>query len=152
MKNRRQERILELITQMDVETQEDLAALLNKEGFKVTQATISRDIRRLKLTKVSGGSGGKQKYISHGPEDGDEMQDKYIRILKDAYQSMDIAQNLLIIKTASGMAMAAAASIDNMKLAGIVGCIAGDDTIFCAISTDEQALLVRDRIKSLIAE
>ena len=131
MKVSRHAKIIELISQYDIETQEELAEYLNNAGFKVTQATVSRDIRDLKLTKVS--VGGKQKYIVHRPEEG--MSEKYIRVLKDGYVSMDMAQNILVIKTVSGMAMAVAAALDAMKWNEVVGCIAGDDTIMCAIRT-----------------
>lgn len=104
MKVSRHAKIIELISQYDIETQEELAEYLNNAGFKVTQATVSRDIRDLKLTKVSL-NGGKQKYVIHR-QDEDGMSEKYIRVLRDGYMSMDMAQNILVIKTVSGMAMA----------------------------------------------
>ena len=142
MKVSRHAKIIELISQYDIETQEELAEYLNNAGFKVTQATVSRDIRDLKLTKVSV-NGGKQKYILHRPEEG--MSEKYIRVLKDGYVSMDMAQNILVIKTVSGMAMAVAAALDAMKWNEVVGCIAGDDTIMCAIRTAEDTVAVMER-------
>ena len=131
MKVSRHAKIIELINQYDIETQEELADRLNQSGFKVTQATVSRDIRDLKLTKMSV-DGGKQKYVIIKPEDGG-MTEKYMRVLRDGYVSMDMAQNILVIKTVSGMAMAVAAAIDAMQWKEVVGCIAGDDTIMCAI-------------------
>ena len=142
MKVSRHAKIIELISQYDIETQEELAEYLNRAGFKVTQATVSRDIRDLKLTKVSV-NGGKQKYILHRPEEG--MSEKYIRVLKDGYVSMDMAQNILVIKTVSGMAMAVAAALDAMKWNEVVGCIAGDDTIMCAIRTTEDTVAVMEK-------
>ena len=133
MKVSRHAKIIELINQYDIETQEELADRLNQSGFKVTQATVSRDIRDLKLTKMSV-DGGKQKYVIIKPEDGG-MTEKYMRVLRDGYVSMDMAQNILVIKTVSGMAMAVAAAIDAMHWKEVVGCIAGDDTIMCAIRT-----------------
>ena len=131
MKTKRQRKIIELITNYDIETQEELADRLNQSGFKVTQATVSRDIRDLKLTKMSV-DGGKQKYVIIKPEDGG-MTEKYMRVLRDGYVSMDMAQNILVIKTVSGMAMAVAAALDAIKFHEVVGCIAGDDTIMCAV-------------------
>ena len=110
MKVSRHAKIVELISQYDVETQEELAELLKKEGFKVTQATVSRDIRDLKLTKVQTES-GKQKYVVLMPE-GNAINEKYTRVLQEGFTSMDMAQNILVIKTVSGMAMAVAAAVD----------------------------------------
>ena len=153
MKVSRHAKIIELISQYDIsqydiETQEELAEYLNNAGFKVTQATVSRDIRDLKLTKVS--VGGKQKYIVHRPEEG--MSEKYIRVLKDGYVSMDMAQNILVIKTVSGMAMAVAAALDAMKWNEVVGCIAGDDTIMCAIRTVEDTTAVMEKIRRIVSK
>ena len=149
MKVSRHAKIIELISQYDIETQEELAEYLNRAGFKVTQATVSRDIRDLKLTKVSV-NGGKQKYILHRPEEG--MSEKYIRVLKDGYVSMDMAQNILVIKTVSGMAMAVAAALDAMKWNEVVGCIAGDDTIMCAIRTTEDTVAVMEKIRKIVSK
>lgn len=150
MKNQRHVKIAELINRYDVETQEELADLLNKEGYNVTQATVSRDIRELKLTKVAT-AGGHQKYAFVKDHDND-MGDRFIRILKEAYISCDMAQNILVVKTVSGMAMAAAAAIDAMSWNEIVGCIAGDDTIMCAVRTVEDTRNVMDRIKKLLSK
>ena len=148
MKGSRHAKIVELISQYDVETQEELAELLHREGFKVTQATVSRDIRDLKLTKVLTES-GKQKYVVLLPED-NEINEKYKRVLREGFSSMDMAQNILVIKTVSGMAMAVAAAIDNMKWMEVVGCIAGDDTIMCAIRTVDDTILVMDQIRKIV--
>lgn len=147
MKVSRHAKIIELISQYDIETQEELAEYLNNAGFKVTQATVSRDIRDLKLTKVS--VGGKQKYIVHRPEEG--MSEKYIRVLKDGYVSMDMAQNILVIKTVEGMAMAVAAALDAIHFHEIVGCVAGDNAILCAVRSVDDTIIVMDKIKKLIA-
>ena len=143
MKVSRHAKIIELISQYDIETQEELAEYLNNAGFKV-----SRDIRDLKLTKVS--IGGRQKYIVHRPEEG--MSEKYIRVLKDGYVSMDMAQNILVIKTVSGMAMAVAAALDAMKWNEVVGCIAGDDTIMCAIRTVDETTAVMEKIRRIVSK
>ena len=150
MKISRHAKIIELISQYDIETQEELAEYLNKAGFKVTQAMVSRDIRDLKLTKVSVGA-GKQKYVVHRQEE-PEMSEKYIRVLRDGYVSMDMAQNILVIKTVSGMAMAVAVAVDSMKWNEVVGCIAGDDTIMCAIRTVEDTVAVMDKIRKIISK
>ncbi len=148
MKKSRHEKIRELIGQYEIETQEELAERLKEEGYQVTQATVSRDIRELKLSKVSG-TDGKQKYVMYEHEDS-RLGDKYARVLKDGYASMGVAQNLLVMKTVSGMAMAVAAAVDAMKMPEIVGCIAGDDTIMIAIETPEDTRYVMDKIKKIL--
>ena len=149
MKGSRHAKIIELIAQHDIETQEELAEYLNREGFKVTQATVSRDIRDLRLTKVAV-DGSRQKYVVLAPET-DEMNEKYIRVLRDGYVSMDMAQNILVIKTVSGMAMAVAAALDAIQFHEIVGCIAGDDTIMCAIRSLDDTIIVMEKIKKMEA-
>ena len=149
MKINRHAKIIELINKYHIETQEELAEYLNQEGFKVTQATVSRDIRDLKLTKVPY-EGGRQKYAVHQTVE-TEMNEKYIRILRDGYVSMDMAQNILVIKTVSGMAMAVAAALDAIHFHEIVGCIAGDDTIMCAVRSVDDTILVMDKLRKLIA-
>ena len=146
----RHAKIIELISQNDIETQEELAERLNDAGFKVTQATVSRDIRDLKLTKVSV-DGGRQKYVVLKPEE-DGMSEKYIRVLRDGYVSMDMAQNILVIKTVSGMAMAVAAAVDAMKWKEVVGCIAGDDTIMCAVRSVDETVAVMEKIRKIVSK
>ena len=148
MKRERHEVVVDLINKYDIETQEELAAYLRQEGFDVTQATVSRDIRELKLSKISAG-GGRQKYIILSGDDTD-LGDKYIRVLRDGFVSMNMAQNILVIKTVQGMAMAVAAAVDAMKLPEIVGCIAGDDTIMAAIKTVEDARAVMEKLEDII--
>lgn len=148
MKKSRQEKIVELISRYEIETQEELVDRLKAEGYQVTQATVSRDIRALKLSKVPS-LDGRQKYVLYERKD-ERLEDKYIRVLKDGYVSMDMAQNVLVMKTAAGMAMAVAAAVDAMKMQEIVGCIAGDDTIMIAIRTMEDTTLVMDKVKKMI--
>ncbi len=150
MKVSRHAKIIELISQYDIETQEELAEYLNNAGFKVTQATVSRDIRDLNLTKVSV-NGGKQKYIIHRQEE-PGMSERYMRVLRDGYVSMDMAQNILVIKTVSGMAMAVAVAVDSMQWNEVVGCIAGDDTIMCAIRTVEDTIAVMEKIRKIVSK
>lgn len=147
MKSDRHAKIVELIGKFDIETQEELAEKLNQSGFNVTQATVSRDIRELKLTKVAT-EGKKQKYALLQNSEG--MGDKYIRVLKDGFVSMDMAQNILVIKTVAGMAMAVAASLDALKWHEVVGCIAGDDTIMCAIRSVEETKTVMEKVRKIV--
>ncbi|MBE5962679.1 MAG: arginine repressor [Lachnospiraceae bacterium] len=148
MKIGRQSKIIELITKHNIETQEELADLLEQAGYHVTQATISRDIRELKLTKVATDM-GRQKYIVlKNQENG--MSEKYVRVLRDCFVSMDMAQNIVVVKTVSGMAMAVAAALDALHIDGIVGCIAGDDTIMCAIRTTEESVKVMEKLSKLV--
>lgn len=148
MKKERREKIIELIGKYQIETQEELAGRLEEAGFFVTQATVSRDIRELKLTKVSV-DGVHQKY-THLQEKESDLSYKYIRVLQDGFLSMDPAENLLVIKTLSGMAMAVAAALDNLEVPGIVGSIAGDDTVMCAIQSVGQVSDVMSRIGKLL--
>ncbi len=121
---------------------------MRQEGFDVTQATVSRDIRELNLSKISAGN-GRQKYIILSNDD-TGLGDKYIRVLRDGFLSMNMAQNILVIKTVQGMAMAVAAAVDAMKLPEIVGCIAGDDTIMAAIRTVEDTKAVMQKLEDII--
>lgn len=148
MKKIRHRKIIELIEKYDIETQEELAGYLKEAGFTVTQATVSRDIRELKLSKVPSGN-GKQKYVVLKQDDS-HMGDKYIRVLHDGFSSMDMAQNILVVKTVSGMAMAVAAALDALKFPEIVGCIAGDDTIMVAVRTVEETQTLMEKIHVMV--
>ena len=148
MKTRRQAKILELIQRNDVETQEELSAYLVREGFQVTQATGSRDIRELKLTKIAMDN-GKQKYAVITDADSG-MMEKYARVLREGFISMDLAKNIVVIKTVSGMAGAVCAAIDAMKFQEMVGSIAGDDTIICIIRDDEEAVKIMKKLRKIV--
>ena len=148
MKTKRQSKILELIRKNDIETQEELLAHLINDGFAVTQATVSRDIREMKLTKISTES-GRQKYAALNDK-AENMSEKYVRVLRDGFVSMDVAQNILVIKTVSGMAGAVCASIDAMNIHEIVGSIAGDDTIMCAIRTTEDTVAIMKKLRKIV--
>ena len=148
MKKNRHDKIIELIARYEVETQEQLAELLRGEGYDVTQATVSRDIRQMKLSKQVT-EDGRQKYV-YSTADSDVMQDKYVSVLEAGFVKMDVAQNILVIKTVSGMAMALAAAIDALDFPQIVGCIAGDDTIMIAIKTSEDAVEVMEELRTLM--
>ncbi len=149
MKVERHSKIVELIGKYEIETQEDLALRLKEAGYKVTQATVSRDIREMKLTKVPG-EHGRQRYMvmqNHSP-----FNEKHINILKAGFVSMDMAQNILVVKTTTGMAQGVAAALDAIHFHEIVGCIAGDDTIMCAVRSMDDTIVVMDKIKKLVAE
>lgn len=148
MKKIRHRKIVEIIEKYDVETQEELAGRLRDAGLVVTQATVSRDIRELKLSKVPSGS-GRQKYVVLKQDDS-HLGDKYIRVLRDGFVSMDMAQNILVVKTVSGMAMAVAAALDALKFQEVVGCIAGDDTIMVAVRTVEETKVLMDKIHVMV--
>lgn len=149
MKIERHSKIVELIGKYDIETQEELAGMLNLNGFNVTQATVSRDIRELKLYKISTGN-GKQKYTVLKKFE-NNLSDKYIRVLKDGFVSVDMAQNILVIKTVSGMAMAVAAALDALSFSEIVGSIAGDDTVMCAVRTVDDTIVLIEKIRKLVS-
>jgi transcriptional regulator of arginine metabolism len=150
MKTKRQSKILELIQKHEIETQEELLAYLEREGYAATQATVSRDIRELKLTKIAMNN-GKQKYIVLN-EAREQMTEKFVRVLREGYLSMDMAQNILVIKTVSGMASAVCAAIDAMQISGIVGSIAGDDTIMCAVRTMEETTEIMAQLRKIIEQ
>ena len=148
MKNARHEQILELIRSEHIETQEELADRLTDFGFQVTQATISRDIRQLQLKKVPCGN-GRQKYAVI-PKGNEAIAGKYRRVLADAYVSLDVSINIGVIKTVSGMAMAAAAALDSLGWEEILGCIAGDDTIMCVLRSPDDAPALRRKLTESI--
>ena len=131
MKAKRQRKILEIINSRAVETQEELLSLLKAEGFDTTQATVSRDIRELNVTKISY-DGNKHKYVV-GRITESAGAKSYKHLLGSCIISIDNAENIVVIKTVAGMAMAVAAAIDSLALDDTVGSIAGDDTIFLAI-------------------
>lgn len=148
MKTNRQRKIIELISNYNIDTQQELASRLVDAGFQVTQATVSRDIRDLNLIKIPA-DGSKQKYtVPTGNMS--TINSKYMRVLNDGILSIDTAGNLLVIKTVSGMAMAVGAAIDAINHEEIVGCIAGDDTLFCAIKHADLSNEVKGYLEGLI--
>ncbi len=150
MKAERQAKILDLIVKKEIGTQEELTTELERAGFIATQATISRDIREMKLTKVAM-SDGKLRYVAYRKTE-EDMREKFIRIFRDGYVSMDNAQNILVIRTVAGMAMAVAAALDNMELPEIVGCIAGDDTIMCAVRSVDDTIAIMNRLRKIVED
>ncbi|MDO5475713.1 MAG: arginine repressor [Eubacteriales bacterium] len=137
MKNKRHECILEIIHEMEISTQEELQKELKRRGFEVTQATVSRDIRRLRLVKQQTDNGKNVYAAAAGREDLEKG--RLLRLLKDSVRSVDFAQNILVIRTDAGMAMGSAAAIDGLSINGIIGCIAGDDTIMAVFRNTEEA-------------
>jgi len=147
MKQKRHAAILDLITHKEIITQEELANRLRESGFQVTQATVSRDIKELKLTKIPG-DGGVYKYAQ--PKAGTDTPNRQLMILSRSVYSVNFAQNIVVIKTHAGMAQAAAAVLDSLSMREIVGTLAGDDTIFCATRDEAAAMQLTGRIKSLL--
>lgn len=147
MKTLRQTKILELIKNNSIETQSDLLDMLRKEGFSVTQATVSRDIKEMRLIKVLDSS-GTYKYAYDTVSNNEEMSNSYL--FATAVTSIEYSHNLVVIKTGAGMAQAVCAALDSIHRPGVMGSIAGDDTIFIATRTDSaSAALVAD-LKKLI--
>ncbi len=149
MKQNRHQKIAELVSRYEIETQEELAEKLKEAGFSVTQATISRDIRQMNLSKLPTGN-GRQKYVILKQEHELLADNKYIRVLRDGFVSMDMAQNILVMRTVSGMAMAVAAALDAIHFSEVVGCIAGDDTIMIAVRSVDDTKILMEKIRELI--
>ena len=147
MKRTRQEKILELIRKNDIETQQELSERLRDAGFAVTQATISRDIRELKIVKASNGKGS-YRYVSATVPTAEHIALKFSKMLADTVKSVDSAMNLVVLHTYVAMASAACATIDAMCFEGILGSIAGDDTIVLITKNEEDA----DRICQMMRE
>ena len=120
---------------------------LRAVGFDVTQATVSRDIREMKLTKIE--THGKLHYVALRESD-EDVKEKYERVFRDGFISMDNAVNILVIKTVSGMAMAVAAALDSMHFNEIVGTIAGDDTIMCAVRSLDDVVNLMGKLRNII--
>lgn len=148
MKYTRHSKILELIEEREIETQEELATCLKQLGFNVTQATVSRDIKELRLIKVLTNE-GKYKYATIKNQD-TGMSERTLKILKNTFVSLDFAGNMIVIKTLVGSANAAAVAIDSMDLKDVLGCIAGDDTIFLLVRTEDKVPEIIDYFNSVI--
>ncbi len=148
MKTGRHARILDIITEHPIETQDELLTRLREEGFKATQATISRDIKDLRLVKTLG-SDGKYRYVSASRSSTD-IRTNFSNLFSTSVDSIDVAQNLVVIKTLSGMAQAVCAALDSADYPSVVGTIAGDDTIFIACRTADLAVSLTEELKKLI--
>ncbi len=148
MKQRRQARILEIVNNFDIKTQDEITNILQKEGFKVTQATVSRDLRDLKLTKNMS-SVGRYRYIASTVPDG--LGDvRLTHAITAAILGVKYSQNDIVIKTLPGMAQAVASAVDALNIDGILGCVAGDDTIIVVAIDAEQAAQISEKIKELL--
>jgi transcriptional regulator of arginine metabolism len=148
MKNQRQAKIMEIISTKDIETQEQLLLALQEAGFYSTQATISRDIRELRLTKISCGF-GVYKYVVNTQETHTHSA-KYLNILKETVTSVDHAGNIVVVKTYAGMAQAAAAALDSMGWTEIIGSIAGDDTIMLVVRSVDASRVFSSELSGLL--
>ena len=137
MKRDRQNAIVQIINTHNIETQEEVLEKLKEEGYDTTQATVSRDIRRLGITKISFGDGRNKYCVSS--EFISQEKESYRQVLSSGLVTIDYSENIIVVKTVSGMAMAVGAAIDAIDINGIMGCIAGDDTLFLAIKHKNQA-------------
>jgi transcriptional regulator of arginine metabolism len=150
MKVARHAKILEIINSKDIETQEELAEELKNSGMDVTQATVSRDIKELKLIKVLANN-GKYKYASISPVE-KYLSDKLVSVFSQTVLSVENIDKFIVVKTISGSAAIAAEAVDSLNFDGIAGTIAGDNTIFILVRTNEQAQMLVQKIKKMIAE
>lgn len=148
MKNARQSAILHLIEQYDIETQEELAGRLRTMGIVVTQATVSRDIKELRLLKVLTPSGGYKYATSDKAEHG--LSDRFVRIFVDSLLSITHAGHIVVIKTLAGSANVAAEAIDSMHWPQILGTMAGDNTILVVVRTQEEVREVVAKFEEML--
>ena len=139
MKSARQLAILDILAQSAVETQEDLADALRKRGFQVTQATVSRDIKELRLIKTLSSETGKYKYTSSNAGAADSFTTRLRNIFRECVTDIDAAQNMVVIKTLPGLGQAAAMAIDAMRAPDVVGTLGGDDTVFAVMRDNDSA-------------
>ncbi len=148
MKNARQTAILSIIEQNDIETQEELAGKLREMGIVVTQATVSRDIKELRLLKVLSGTGGYKYATADKAEHG--LSERFVRMFKDSVLSINYACNIVVIKTLSGSANVAAEAIDSMHLPEILGTMAGDNTVLVIVQNEEEAEETVNRFRDML--
>ncbi|NLT39749.1 MAG: arginine repressor [Clostridiales bacterium] len=148
MKAQRQKLIMSIIGSEDIETQEQLIARLNENGFRATQATISRDIKDLRLTKELT-PGGKYRYTVFEKVLDSNSAGKLSAIFKEAVQSVDCSGNIVVIKTLPGLAQAASSAMDSMHMASIVGCVGGDDTAFVLMRTERDAMELKNELEGM---
>jgi len=148
MKSKRHSKILELINTFEIDTQEELLKKLNENGFRVTQATVSRDIRELRLIKVQSAAGG-YKYSINSTKESVDMSFKFHAVFSESVNVIDYAENIVVIKCYVGMANAACAALDSIKWKGVVGTLAGDDTIFCVMRDKQGAADFTEQLNKL---
>lgn len=149
MKSQRQAKIMEIISNQNVETQEQLLAVLEAEGFHSTQATISRDIKELRIVKELTGL-GTYRYVAATGETGSSFSTRLDTIFRECVTGFDYAQNILVIRTMPGLAAAAAAAIDTMNLSTVVGSLAGDDTVMVIMRDTNAAAAFYGEIRNLL--
>jgi transcriptional regulator of arginine metabolism len=149
MKYSRHSKIFEIIENKDIETQDELASELRTAGFQVTQATVSRDIKEMRLIKVLT-KDGRYKYASIREKEG-VVNDRFLKIFRNSVTSLDFAGNIIVVKTLVGSASAAAVSIDALNLKHIVGSIAGDDTIFLVVKEEHMVQDIIRQFKELLS-
>ncbi len=149
MKSKRHGKILELVEQYHIDTQEELLRRLREAGFDVTQATVSRDMKELRLVKTLSPD-GRYQYSAAGQEPAKEPASKFLPLLSTSVRSVDNAMNLVIMKTPPGMAPAVCAAMDAMAWDGLVGTLAGDDTLFLACKDEASALRMVEKTKKMI--
>ena len=149
MKKERQDKLLDLIAHYEINTQDELIARLREQGFHVTQATVSRDIRELKIAKMTAGK-GTYRYVLPRQDDGGGMT--FSKALIESIVSVEAAQNLVVLKTYPGLASAVAAGIDRMNQQQILGCVAGDDTILVVTRDLESAGELSGQMHHLLKE
>lgn len=149
MKTKRHAKILELVSEHPIDTQEQLLLLLQQSGYNVTQATVSRDIRELRLVKTLG-SDGQYRYATNAGGFNHEMSVKFHAIFTQSVQSVDYACNTVVVKCFTGMANAACAALDSMHWNGVVGTLAGDDTIFVLMRSEANAVEFVKALKKML--
>lgn len=149
MKLSRHSKILDLISKYNIDTQEELAKKLSEDGYNVTQATVSRDIKDLKLVKVLDNS-GLYKYAQSGVKETTATGKNLSSILINSVTKIDNALNTVVIKTHSGMAQAVGYVIDSLEFEEILGCVAGDDTIICVTKTEKAASYLVDKLNLML--
>ncbi len=149
MKSHRQAVLLEIIREYDIDTQEELLDKLREKNFNVTQATISRDINELKLIKVPVAN-GKYKYTVAQKDENIDTQSSFKTIFNTAVRSIDFAQNMIVLKTTSGMAQGVCYELDSIEMDGILGTIAGDDTIFVVTSSNSKSASLVAELKKIM--
>ena len=148
MKTVRQVAILDIIEKQEIETQEELASALTARGIRATQATVSRDIKELRLLKVLTPS-GKYKYAT-GDQADNNLTDRFIRMLAESLLSVSSANNLIVVKTLSGSANVAAEALDSMHWPEVLGTLAGDNTVLLIIRSNEETITVTSRIREMM--
>lgn len=148
MKNKRQEKILELIAKYEIETHDDMISRLRDDGYNVTQATISRDMRELKLTKVLTSRGTYKYTVNNSRHHANNV--KFNNAVVDSIVRVDYAGNNIVLKTYPGMAQAVASSVDALNVDDILGCVGGDDTIIIVTRDEESSAEISEKIKELI--